>query len=772
MVVLNSLYQIGGDIAYEAYGIFIFEAGNVTIGMNEIYGTGMVDSSVGIKVLGTTAGTSTIIENNQIAFFGVNIVLFSSDHVNVTYNNVHNATDDNIMIYDSSNVNVTYNDIRYAGEDGVNASDIGDGVVVNYNNIVGNAGYGVSNSPDTALNALHNWWGDITGPGDEPLAFGAGDAVTENVLYDPWLNAAMYQDGADVGTLGGNAATIDETTPMERTDEVPVYAALEGNGTMDIVAMTYDRLPIGQFFGADMGVYVDVRIAAITGTPDMLTIRIYFDPLNNPEINLNDLNMYMWVDGVWQYWDQCEVNTVDNYVEAWFYPSQFYLLGGTSFLLGAATIQIDPMEITAGDGFSIHIDGQGFGANQTLLYYLDGQVQGVLYTSTDMFGSFSVDVIVPSLREGNYTVMVEDENGLFATADLTIVDDSPLMVNVDTGSLYFMGETATWYIQVTMNGQLVPITTADLSVLLVNGTGFLSLDGYLSTAGLPMGWARVDLPLARAFGVPGAGLYALNVEVLVGSHNGVGMKSFQISSTLNDVWNPTIINIDNNVATIRTDTGLLKVNLAYINATVNYINGTTVGISTDLGMLTTTVDLIHAQVDTIYGTTVTIWTDIGLLNTTMGLFQVSLASLHAKIDSLNGTVAMIQTDLGLVKANISDIQLKVVSLQGDIATMTSTLGTIQGTVIGMNGTVATIKTDLGLVKTDVGNLQNKTNGIDSSTAIGIGVFTILAIIILIVVILRTRKEPSLNSATQKTETNKSETPKTEAKDTETNKSEK
>jgi hypothetical protein len=46
---------------------------------------------------------------------------------------------------------------------------------------------------------------------------------------------------------------------------------------------------------------------------------------------------------------------------------------------------------------------------------------------------------------------------------------------------------------------------------------------------------------------------------------------------------------------------------------------------------------------------------------------------------------------------------------------------------------------MGEALVDIGAIQNKANGIDTSTLFGAGIFTVLAIIILMVVILRTRK---------------------------------
>ncbi|HEX7022447.1 MAG TPA: NosD domain-containing protein [Trueperaceae bacterium] len=57
------------------------------------------------------------------------------------------------------------------------------GVSANNNNFAGNREYGLQSA--VATNARHNWWGDASGPsGAGP---GHGDAVTPEVLYDPWL---------------------------------------------------------------------------------------------------------------------------------------------------------------------------------------------------------------------------------------------------------------------------------------------------------------------------------------------------------------------------------------------------------------------------------------------------------------------------------------------------------------------------------------------------------------------------------------------------------
>ncbi|MEA3357400.1 MAG: right-handed parallel beta-helix repeat-containing protein, partial [Patescibacteria group bacterium] len=56
------------------------------------------------------------------------------------------------------------------------------------NNIFGNSSFGIYNdSPSNIINAENNWWGDASGPGD--VGPGNGDAVSDGVDYDPWLDA-------------------------------------------------------------------------------------------------------------------------------------------------------------------------------------------------------------------------------------------------------------------------------------------------------------------------------------------------------------------------------------------------------------------------------------------------------------------------------------------------------------------------------------------------------------------------------------------------------
>ncbi|MCP8308221.1 MAG: right-handed parallel beta-helix repeat-containing protein [archaeon] len=74
--------------------------------------------------------------------------------------------------------------------DGIYIEDNPSDPVINYNNIYGNAGYGISNWAATTVDdAQYNWWGAIDGPAG--VGPGTGDEVTSGLDYIPWLTAPI-----------------------------------------------------------------------------------------------------------------------------------------------------------------------------------------------------------------------------------------------------------------------------------------------------------------------------------------------------------------------------------------------------------------------------------------------------------------------------------------------------------------------------------------------------------------------------------------------------
>jgi hypothetical protein len=109
----------------------------------------------------------------------------------------NNLTD--VLIQGSEVLNNDVSNLGYYGIDFNAYHDVMNNVAVHYTNITGHTvGGGVKNRNTVAtaiVDATCNWWGDVSGPLD-PLdddglnqynPDGLGDAVTEYVLYDPWI---------------------------------------------------------------------------------------------------------------------------------------------------------------------------------------------------------------------------------------------------------------------------------------------------------------------------------------------------------------------------------------------------------------------------------------------------------------------------------------------------------------------------------------------------------------------------------------------------------
>jgi hypothetical protein len=65
--------------------------------------------------------------------------------------------------------------------------------LVKYNDITGNASFGIYDDGAYGVTAKYNWWGDATGPSAgtgtyASTAVGSGDAVATGVTYEPWLH--------------------------------------------------------------------------------------------------------------------------------------------------------------------------------------------------------------------------------------------------------------------------------------------------------------------------------------------------------------------------------------------------------------------------------------------------------------------------------------------------------------------------------------------------------------------------------------------------------
>jgi hypothetical protein len=160
---------------------------------------------------------------------------------------------------------------------GYDASDTSD-VEAHYNSITGNTTGVISTDP--LVDALYNWWGDATGPFHGTLnPGGLGDAVTDSVLFDPWMlgpNEISVVPDYDITNCTTNIsytfhidqAGLEAVRGYEVTFEVDPAVVTVGTVATDITEESYLSSVNGTAFYAEDkggGVY-RVSCAILGGT--------------------------------------------------------------------------------------------------------------------------------------------------------------------------------------------------------------------------------------------------------------------------------------------------------------------------------------------------------------------------------------------------------------------------------------------------------------------------------------------------------------------------
>ncbi len=137
---------------------------------------------------------------------------------------------------------------------------------LHFNNIVNNTDYGVNGTlADEEVNAINNWWGAASGPTRADNPGGTGDAVGDNVNFDPWLGAEIEETESE--TVSGSGTVEDTSTGGNVTIDAP------GNHT--ITTVKYADNPGGEPTFQATGNYWDVHLDNAT---NVASITIEFCP--------------------------------------------------------------------------------------------------------------------------------------------------------------------------------------------------------------------------------------------------------------------------------------------------------------------------------------------------------------------------------------------------------------------------------------------------------------------------------------------------------------
>jgi len=250
----NEVCGIHGENA----AIYIYDATDMEISDNLVYGPGGPGGNDGIKVGakggGDAAKTGVLVKDNVIHGMPQDGITIYMSGVTVEGNEIYNCGSENGAIYLAyaiSDVTIQGNSVHdnvlktskrttTAGillENRVDAAS----VTINFNNIYNNTPYGVTNEAAAQVDATNNWWGDASGPTHATNSGGSGDAVSNNVAYSPWLGAT--KDATPMTFI------VDDVgpEPVAGYIQTAINAASAGD-TINVAAGKYDgfNVPVGK----------------------------------------------------------------------------------------------------------------------------------------------------------------------------------------------------------------------------------------------------------------------------------------------------------------------------------------------------------------------------------------------------------------------------------------------------------------------------------------------------------------------------------------------
>jgi len=312
--------------------------------------------------------------------------------------------------------------------------------------------------------------------------------------------------------------------------------------------------------------------------------------------------------------------------------------------------------------------GEGFTPCSRVSIYANDEL--VATCKTDENGTFTAYFTLQG-PPGHYVIKAVDEGGLWATATFDLYDYTPLEVGVDVGPIHFRGEIAEFYILTAHRGRPVNATSLNATLYWPNGT----------VAQLPC--VRIDTGFYKAtFNIPAdapAGTYTLLVVARLSTSHvdawGSAIRSFLLSPTLAG-WNAMLVAIENDTAIIRTDVGLIKMNLTEIGAEVEGIQGDLIVIKSEVGTILAKLNALNATIVAFMG-------DVALINTTLGQIEATLEAINTTIKLVEGNIVEIRTVLGTIMGNITDIR-------GHLATIETDIGEIKAILAEWTGATASV----------------------------------------------------------------------------------
>lgn len=475
------------------------------------------------------------------------------------------------------------------------------------------------------------------------------EVIVKGDGFDPYSDTTLFFDGIDVTPF-----PIPQTDPLGSFEaSFPVIST--PNGTYVVTAEDLS----GNWASANFTVTPKLvfLFPSTSGSPTSLVVIGGYGFGSNVNVTLTfgavDITPYPWFS-----------TYSDGSFEVPFFvpnvPDGTYMIvandtvGNIAFLqyvVPSPILALAPMRTFASS--LVTARGIGFMPHAAILLYLEGvtvtQLIDLMWMSPNLLvkedGTFEYSFVVPVTKPGVYSVvayqMVGSPTDLeqMASTQLTIVDNSPIDVEVNVGSVHFRGETAEFYVKTALGGELVNAKIDMAKLYYSNGDASLDLTSNQETVAPGLFRIPYAIPANASQGtytiVIEAHYYGEALEAY-----GTASGSFLISPTLTSA-NAQLIAINDQIGTVVIpDIGVIKVNLTAINARLVSVQGTEAIIQSDIGTLKTTTDAINARVTSVDADVATVCSDLGTVKahiTTTG-FQLDAATLVIALAAAAGSM--------------------------------------------------------------------------------------------------------------------------------------
>ena len=326
-----------------------------------------------------------------------------------------------------------------------------------------------------------------------------------------------------------------------------------------------------------------------------------------------------------------------------------------------------------------------------------------------------------------------------------VVEVIQLSVEIDVGSIYFLGEEAEFLILTCLDGKRFLNDSNVVTATLYKPDGTTET---LSVTTVSLGLFKTSYALTAT---DPAGTYTLLVEISYITpeyeYAGTAIRSFLVSPTLT-AWDPMITNINGTVATIETTLHQIQLNLTQINANLTDLIVTGKGeilaeIESAVGTMLASIDSLNINLtDIIVNSAGEVMAKIEYYLGTNGTIEIKLDKIMTDFDLINGTLVEIHTLVGDINVTLYDLNATIVDLvieNGEILAEIDTaigdiavdLDDIGGTITNINGNVMEIQTAIGELSESIGGAQSAATTTLYVTSALSAITVVLAIIILL-----------------------------------------